>query len=108
MIQGGDPAGDGSGGPGFSVEEAPASDLKYTEGIVAMAKTGAEPAGTSGSQFFVVTGPDAASLTPDYALLGEVTKGMDVATKIGGIQADPNTGQPAAVVVIKSITVEEG
>ena len=108
VIQGGDPAGDGSGGPGFSVEEAPASDLKYTEGIVAMAKTGAEPAGTSGSQFFVVTGPDAASLTPDYALLGEVTKGMDVATKIGGIQADPNTGQPAAVVVINSITVAEG
>ena len=90
VIQGGDPAGDGSGGPGYTVEEAPPSDLKYAEGIVAMAKTGAEPAGTSGSQFFVVTGAGAASLTPDYALLGEVTKGMEVATKIGAIQADPN------------------
>jgi peptidyl-prolyl cis-trans isomerase B (cyclophilin B) len=106
VIQGGDPAGDGSGGPGYSVEEAPPRSLKYTEGIVAMAKTGTEPAGTSGSQFFVVTGAQAASLTPDYALLGKVTKGMDVVKKIGGIQADPS-GQPAAQVVIKSITVSE-
>jgi peptidyl-prolyl cis-trans isomerase B (cyclophilin B) len=45
-------------------------------------------------------------LTPDYALLGKVTKGMDVAEKIGGIQAD-STGQPAAQVVIKSVTVTE-
>jgi len=98
---------DGSGGPGYSVEEAPDSDLKYEKGVVAMAKTGDEPAGTSGSQFFVVTGDGAASLTPDYALLGKVTGGMDVATKIGNIQADPNTGQPAAPVIIKSVTVEE-
>jgi cyclophilin family peptidyl-prolyl cis-trans isomerase len=105
VIQGGDPAGDGSGGPGYTVVEAPPSSLKYTEGIVAMAKTQSEPAGASGSQFFVVTGGQAAALTPDYALLGKVSKGMDVVTKIGGIQADPNTGQPAATVIIKSITV---
>ena len=107
VIQGGDPAGDGTGGPGYSVEEAPDSDLKYEKGVVAMAKTGDEPAGTSGSQFFIVTGEGAASLTPDYALLGKVTGGMDVVDKIGGIQADPNTGQPAAEVVIKSVTVKE-
>jgi len=107
VIQGGDPEGSGNGGPGYSVEEAPPSDLKYTPGIVAMAKTGEEPAGTSGSQFFVVTGEGAGQLTPDYALLGEVTKGMDVVDKIGAIQADPNTGMPAAQVVIKSVTVEE-
>jgi peptidyl-prolyl cis-trans isomerase B (cyclophilin B) len=107
VIQGGDPAGDGSGGPGYSGEEAPSEDLKYEEGVVAMAKTGAEPTGTSGSQFFIVTGPSATQLTPDYALLGKVTKGMDVATKIGGIQADPNSGQPAAQVTIKSVTVTE-
>jgi peptidyl-prolyl cis-trans isomerase B (cyclophilin B) len=107
VIQGGDPAGDGSGGPGYSVEEAPDQSLKYEKGVVAMAKTGQEPAGTSGSQFFIVTGDGAASLTPDYALLGKVTKGMDVAEKIGGIQADPNTGQPAAQVIIKSVTVKE-
>lgn len=107
VIQGGDPAGSGSGGPGYSVEEAPPSDLKYTPGIVAMAKTGEEPAGTSGSQFFVVTGEGAGQLTPDYALVGEVTKGMEVVDKIGGIQADQATGMPAAQVIIKSITVTE-
>jgi peptidyl-prolyl cis-trans isomerase B (cyclophilin B) len=107
VIQGGDPAGDGSGGPGYSVVEAPPDDLKYEEGIVAMAKTAQEEAGTSGSQFFVVTGAGAAQLTPDYALLGEVTSGMDVVAKIGGIQADAASGMPAAQVVITSITVEE-
>lgn len=107
VIQGGDPAGNGTGGPGYTVEEAPPSDLAYEEGIVAMAKTGAEPAGTSGSQFFVVTGAGAASLPPDYALLGEVSEGMDVVKTIGSIQADPNTGQPATPVVIKSVSVTE-
>jgi peptidyl-prolyl cis-trans isomerase B (cyclophilin B) len=107
VIQGGDPEGTGNGGPGYSVEEAPPSDLKYTEGIVAMAKTETEPAGTSGSQFFIVTGASAAQLGPDYALLGKVTKGMEVATKIGGIQAGPD-GAPAAQVVMKTVTVTEG
>jgi peptidyl-prolyl cis-trans isomerase B (cyclophilin B) len=107
VIQGGDPAGNGSGGPGYSVEEAPPSDLKYTPGIVAMAKTELEAAGTSGSQFFVVTGAQGEALTPDYALVGEVTSGMDVVTKIGGIEQDPNTGMPAAQVIINSVTVEE-
>lgn len=107
VIQGGDPAGSGSGGPGYSVEEAPPSDLTYEPGIVAMAKTGDEPAGTSGSQFFVVTGDGAASLPPDYALVGKVTEGMDVVEKIGGIQADPASGMPAAQVIIKSVTVTE-
>ena len=106
VIQGGDPAGDGSGGPGYTVVEAPPSDLTYDPGVVAMAKTQTEPPGASGSQFFVVTGAQAASLTPDYALLGKVTAGMEVATKIGAVQADQN-GTPAAQVVIKSITVSE-
>jgi peptidyl-prolyl cis-trans isomerase B (cyclophilin B) len=107
VIQGGDPAGDGSGGPGYTVVEAPPKDLAYKPGIVAMAKTQTDPSGASGSQFFVVTGTQAATLTPDYALLGKVTSGMDVVDKIGGIQSDPNTGQPAWVVVIKSIRVTE-
>jgi peptidyl-prolyl cis-trans isomerase B (cyclophilin B) len=106
VIQGGDPAGTGEGGPGYSVEEAPPKDLQYTKYLVAMAKTGEEPAGTSGSQFFVVTGDGAASLPPDYALLGEVTSGQEVIDTIGAIQADPN-GTPAAQVVMKSVTVSE-
>src|SRR5690349_73768 len=78
VIQGGDPTGTGQGGPGFSTVDKPPSDTKYTLGVVAMAKTQNEKAGTSGSQFFVVSGSDAQQLTPDYALLGKVTKGIDV------------------------------
>jgi peptidyl-prolyl cis-trans isomerase B (cyclophilin B) len=106
VIQGGDPAGTGEGGPGYTVVEAPPSDLQYKKGVVAMAKTQTDPQGASGSQFFVVTGDGAAQLPPDYALLGKVTSGMDVVEKINGIQADPNTGQPAFTVVIKSVSVE--
>ena len=107
VIQGGDPQGTGEGGPGYTVVEAPPKDLTYDKGVVAMAKTQTDPAGASGSQFFVVTGDGAAQLTPDYALLGEVTSGMETVDKINGIQADPNTGQPAFTVVIKSIAVAE-
>src|SRR3712207_7490267 len=58
------------------VEEKPPADLAYTKGVVAMAKGGADPPGTSGSQFFVVTAEDA-MLPPEYALVGKVTKGLD-------------------------------
>ncbi len=105
VIQGGDPAGNGSGGPGYSVVEPPPADLTYDKGVVAMAKTGAEPPGTSGSQFFVVIGPDAAQLPPEYALLGKVTKGQAVADRIGRTPADPNTGAPDKPVRIRSIRV---
>ena len=104
MIQGGDPKGDGTGGPGYSVVEAPPKDLVYAKGVVAMAKTGAEPAGTSGSQFFVVTAEDA-QLPPDYALLGKVTGGQDVVDKIGVAETDPATEAPVEPVVIASVKV---
>jgi cyclophilin family peptidyl-prolyl cis-trans isomerase len=107
VIQGGDPNGDGTGGPGFSVVEAPPQDLVYEKGIVAMAKTGAEAAGTSGSQFFVVTAEDA-GLPPDYALLGKVTSGQDVVDKIGVAETDPATEKPLEPVVINSVKVTEG
>ena len=106
VIQGGDPAGTGEGGPGYSVEEAPPSDLKYTKGIVAMAKTGDEPAGTSGSQFFIVTGAGAAQLTPDYALLGKVTERHGRRRQDRRHPGRPGHGQPAAQVVMKSVTVK--
>jgi cyclophilin family peptidyl-prolyl cis-trans isomerase len=105
VIQGGDPMGNGQGGPGFSVREAPPEDLTYTRGVVAMAKTGTEPAGTSGSQFFVVTAEDA-GLPPDYALLGQVTKGDDVVERIGVVPTGPDEA-PADPVVIESIKVVE-
>jgi peptidyl-prolyl cis-trans isomerase B (cyclophilin B) len=105
VIQGGDPKGDGSGGPGYSVTEAPPQDLQYTKGVVAMAKTQTEAAGTSGSQFFVVTGEDA-GLPPDYALLGKVTEGQDVVDKISVVEVQADE-QPVDPVVIRQIRISE-
>jgi cyclophilin family peptidyl-prolyl cis-trans isomerase len=107
VIQGGDPQGTGMGGPGYSVVEAPPKDLVYEKGVVAMAKTGTEPAGTSGSQFFAVTAEDA-GLPPDYALLGKVTAGQDVVDKIGVAETDPATEAPLEPVVISSVKVTGG
>ena len=105
VIQGGDPKGDGSGGPGYSITEAPPQDLAYSKGVVAMAKTASDPPGTSGSQFFVVTGEDA-GLPPDYALLGMVTKGQEVVDRIGVAEAGPDE-QPVNPVVIRQIRITE-
>src|SRR3954468_23754704 len=105
VIQGGDPEGDGTGGPGYHVVEAPPKKLKYAKGIVAMAKTASERVGTSGSQFFVVSGNEAAPLSPDYALLGAVSSGHNVVAKINSIKADPTTSAPGTPVVIESIRV---
>jgi cyclophilin family peptidyl-prolyl cis-trans isomerase len=107
VIQGGDPNGDGTGGPGFSVEEAPPSDLAYTKGIVAMAKGGAEPAGTSGSQFFVVVGDDV-GLPPEYALAGKVSKGMATVEKIAALGQEGADGPPTREVTIKQATLKKG
>ena len=104
VIQGGDPTGSGNGGPGYSVREKPPSGLRYSRGIVAMAKTEIEPSGTSGSQFFIVTAEDA-GLPTDYALLGKVTKGDDVVTKIAAVPTD-STEHPTAPVVITSAKIQ--
>ena len=105
VIQGGDPTGTGSEGPGYETVEAPPKSTKYTEGVVAMAKTETEAAGTAGSQFFIVIGPDAATLTPDYALLGNVTEGLDVAKRIGNF-GDPSTGAITRLIEIEKATVD--
>jgi peptidyl-prolyl cis-trans isomerase B (cyclophilin B) len=106
VIQGGDPTGTGSGGPGYSTLDRPAPGTRYTHGVVAMAKTAAEPPGTGGSQFFVVTAADA-QLPPDYAVLGKVVKGLDVVDKIGqqGDQATGGEGLPTETVVVKKATL---
>jgi peptidyl-prolyl cis-trans isomerase B (cyclophilin B) len=104
VIQGGDPKGDGTGGPGYSVVEAPPRDLVYARGVVAMAKTELDKAGTSGSQFFIVTG-EAPQLPPDYALVGEVTGGEDVVDRIGVLPVD-SSARPLEPVVIESVSVK--
>jgi len=110
VIQGGDPLGSdpakaGTGGPGYSVDEKPPSGLSYTKGIVAMAKSQVEPPGRSGSQFYVVTGADA-GLPPDYALVGQVTEGMDTVEAIDALGTPGADGPPTQTVVIESATPE--
>jgi cyclophilin family peptidyl-prolyl cis-trans isomerase len=110
VIQGGDPLGTGTGGPGYSIAEKPPANTRYTTGTVAMAKAQVEPPGRSGSQFFVVTAVDA-GLPPNYAVLGKVSSGRDVVKRIASL-GDPETGQagipPRATVVIRKITVRRG
>jgi cyclophilin family peptidyl-prolyl cis-trans isomerase len=103
VIQGGDPEGTGTGGPGYSVDEKPPPNLAYTKGLVAMAKSSAEPPGRSGSQFYVVTAPDA-GLPPEYALVGKVSKGYSTVARIEQV---PTTGEkPRQPVVIEEMTIE--
>ena len=108
VIQGGDPAGNGSGGPGYTVVEPPPRGHQYVLGDVAMAKSAAQPPGASGSQFFVVTAQNAtqsAGLTADYALLGRVVSGLAVVERIGMVQTDPpQDGVPIDPVVMSSVT----
>jgi cyclophilin family peptidyl-prolyl cis-trans isomerase len=107
VIQGGDPTGSGLGGPGYTTKDPPPRDLKYAKGSVAMAKGGAEPPGTAGSQFFVVTAAaGAANLTPDYALVGEISDGMDVVDRIA--QLGDVAERPTQVVRISKARVRSG
>lgn len=104
VVQGGDPQGTGEGGPGYSVVEAPPKSTKYTTGVVAMAKTELEKPGTSGSQFFIVTAPDA-GLPPDYAVAGKVTKGDDVVELLGNVPNDPSDNRPTEPVIMEKVTL---
>jgi cyclophilin family peptidyl-prolyl cis-trans isomerase len=107
VIQGGDPEGTGTGGPGYSVDERPPPNLAYTKGVVAMAKSEAEPPGRSGSQFYVVTAPDA-GLPPEYALVGRVTEGYDAVERIEALGPSGGDGAPSQTVLIEAIAIETG
>jgi peptidyl-prolyl cis-trans isomerase B (cyclophilin B) len=108
VIQGGDPAGDGSGGPGYSIRDEPVVGA-YKRGIVAMARTQAP--NSQGSQFFIVLDDSAAQALDayrTYVIFGNVVSGMDVAD---GIAAMPNAGsdqgnQAIDPVVMDRVTVQ--
>lgn len=106
MIQGGDATGNppGTGSPGYTIGEEPPAD-GYQIGSLAMAKRTAP--GTTGAQFFIVTGPQGVSLPTEYSLFGQVTEGVDVATSIQSVPTDP-TDKPVDDVVINSITIVQG
>jgi peptidyl-prolyl cis-trans isomerase B (cyclophilin B) len=100
VVQGGDPTGTGAGGPGYRTLDKPPRNTRYSRGVVAMAKTAADPRGTAGSQFFVVTPPQV-QLAPDYAVIGRVTKGLDVVLRIGTY--GDSSGTPLKRVVIEDM-----
>ena len=105
VIQGGDPTGTGTGGPGYSTVDVPPPGAAYTQGVVAMAKGPTDPPGTSGSQFFVVTGPDI-GLPPEYAVVGTVTDGLPTVQAIEALGV--GDAPPSKPVVVERVTVEEG
>jgi peptidyl-prolyl cis-trans isomerase B (cyclophilin B) len=102
MIQGGDPTGTGSGGPGYSFEDE-FNDHKIDRGALAMANAGPN---TNGSQFFIVTTEAAPWLDGKHTVFGRVTNGMDVADKISEVARDARD-KPQKDVVIESVSISD-
>ena len=108
MIQCGDPTATGSGGPGYKfADELPASG-EYKIGSLAMANSGAN---TNGSQFFVISGDQGVSLSPNYTLFGQVTDGLDSTVTAldaaGNDDPSSNGVPPLTEITIESITITE-
>jgi cyclophilin family peptidyl-prolyl cis-trans isomerase len=103
MIQGGDPEGTGTGGPGYTFEDE-FNQHKVERGALAMANAGPN---TNGSQFFIVTTESAPWLDGKHTVFGRVTDGMDAVDAIEGVQTDPQD-RPAEPVVIERVEVDEG
>jgi cyclophilin family peptidyl-prolyl cis-trans isomerase len=108
VIQGGDPAADGTSGPGYRVvDEYPPDDFIYEEGVVAMANRGR---GTTGSQFFMVIG-DASSLNPQFNVLGRVISGTDTLDRMAEVDTAQQSGsvensRPLQTVYIESVEID--
>jgi len=105
MIQGGDPLGDGTGGPGYKFADEKIT-LDYKKGMVAMANSGPN---TNGSQFFIMHQDN--NLPKNYVIFGQVVKGMEVIDKIAGVEVEDNglgeQSKPKEKVIIENITVSE-
>jgi peptidyl-prolyl cis-trans isomerase B (cyclophilin B) len=108
VIQGGDPLGTGSGGPGYAIPDELNGKEHYVAGTVAMANAGS---GTGGSQFFVITGPDGTNLdgNPNYTIFGEVVGGLDVAKTINALTPKGQKnydGAPTEAAYIDKVTIQ--
>jgi len=102
VLQGGDPTGTGTGGPGYKFEDELPAPGRYQIGSLAMANAGPH---TNGSQFFVISGPDGVRLPPQYALFGAVVSGGDVVAAIDALGT--RSGTPTETVTIESVTIVE-
>jgi peptidylprolyl isomerase len=102
VLQGGDPTGSGTGGPGYRFDDELPRAGRYELGSLAMANAGPN---TNGSQFFVISGPDGMRLPPLYSLFGKVVKGLDVVSQIDALGT--RSGKPKERVTIESVTITE-
>jgi peptidylprolyl isomerase len=102
VLQGGDPTGTGTGGPGYKFDDELPAAGRYQVGSLAMANAGPN---TNGSQFFVISGPDGVRLPPQYALFGAVVSGGEVVTAIDALGT--RAGKPKETVTIESVTIAE-
>lgn len=102
MIQGGDPEGTGSGGPGYQFEDE-FNDHKLVKGTLAMANSGPN---TNGSQFFIVTAESTEWLDGKHTAFGEVVEGLDVVMAIQSLETD-DSDKPTEPVVINTISISE-
>jgi cyclophilin family peptidyl-prolyl cis-trans isomerase len=100
MIQGGDPTGTGSGGPGYQFEDEQ-NQHSVERGVLAMANAGPN---TNGSQFFIVTAEACPWLNGKHTVFGRVTSGMDVVDKISELDTDASD-RPSSDVVMESVQV---
>jgi cyclophilin family peptidyl-prolyl cis-trans isomerase len=102
VLQGGDPDGTGTGGPGYRFEDELPKPGRYELGSLAMANAGPD---TNGSQFFVISGPDGMRLPPLYSLFGKIVSGLDTLTAINA--AGSKSGSPKEKVLIESVSITE-
>jgi cyclophilin family peptidyl-prolyl cis-trans isomerase len=102
MLQGGDPTGTGTGGPGYKFADELPAPGRYQVGSLAMANAGPN---TNGSQFFIVSGSDGVRLPPQYSLFGAVVSGGEVVTTIDGLGT--RSGKPQDTITIQSVTITE-
>ncbi|HYT30522.1 MAG TPA: peptidylprolyl isomerase, partial [Actinomycetota bacterium] len=103
VIQGGDPTGTGSGGPGYSFKDELNNKLTYTAGTLAMANSGPN---TNGSQFFIMTAADP-QLPHNYTIFGKVLSGMDIVQKITQVPLGGQTGEtPLSKVYMVKVTIK--
>jgi cyclophilin family peptidyl-prolyl cis-trans isomerase len=102
VLQGGDPTGTGTGGPGYRFADELPRPGRYELGSLAMANAGPN---TNGSQFFVISGTNGVRLPPQYSLFGKVVSGLDVVAAIDAIGTA--SGKPKDRVAIEAVTIAE-
>jgi len=107
MIQGGDPTGGGSGGPGYTIPAEIKSNLKHKHGAVGAARDNNPEKRSNGSQFYIVeNSAGAPHLDGDYTVFGETIKGLDVVSKIASVLCDPSD-KPIDDIVMTKVSVVE-